>query len=357
MQFFQKPLSKHQRLTLHRSHSTFSFDDPIKLNIQVLTASSHRRTPAERMALAKKLRNASMGKRKKRRAFRRKPPAKTTGGTEGGGDSNIGTGGATTPDMRSTGGSVCGSLYGGSSGMDGGISPLPPRKRQKNKALMSGVYGERPTFVQKPKSAPPPVVVTHRMKPKRVVTIDEGDRVVSVIPRRYQKSDIEKGHSMDSGGGDPKPIGGIRISARVKTCEDETEETRFYLETDTTFVPRKSRSRKGILHDAVMKVLRRRSQMGEEGTASQQLEVKATSSDTAEDGSLETGPPSSHIDEDAGRTDEGVGTVVREEIEPDFSLDFTTSSMNSVLVNRTLTPNFMLDTESKVLYFINLSMW
>lgn len=90
----------------------------MKLNIQVMTGDTQRRTPAERMALAKKLRNTSMGKRKKRRAFRRKPPTRPSSATDGGGGSSVGTGGAMSPDNRSAGGSICESLY---SGLEGGF--------------------------------------------------------------------------------------------------------------------------------------------------------------------------------------------------------------------------------------------
>ena len=60
---FQKLLTKHQKLTLHRSDSTFSFDDPLKLNVTVLTHYT-KRTPIQREMLARTLRNASVGKRK-----------------------------------------------------------------------------------------------------------------------------------------------------------------------------------------------------------------------------------------------------------------------------------------------------
>lgn len=122
---------------------------------------------------------------------------------------------------------------------------------------MSGVYGERPVQVQKLKSSPP-VSAGSKGKPKRIVTIDEGNKVVSVIPRLPSK-DSAKGLSTDSGVSDVRSGsgGGVRVSARVKTRHHETEETRFYLETEPDNQRSHSHKRKGVLHDAIMRMLGR----------------------------------------------------------------------------------------------------
>lgn len=72
------PLTKHQKLSMVRQASTFSFDDLSKLNICKMTY-YRKRTPSERELIAKKLRHSSLGKRKPRRAIRRRAISKGPG--------------------------------------------------------------------------------------------------------------------------------------------------------------------------------------------------------------------------------------------------------------------------------------
>ena len=54
-------MSKHQKLSLHRTDSTFSFDEPAKLNASLLT-SYRKRTPSEREMIARALKRADLDK-------------------------------------------------------------------------------------------------------------------------------------------------------------------------------------------------------------------------------------------------------------------------------------------------------
>ncbi|ODM93578.1 Sodium channel protein type 11 subunit alpha [Orchesella cincta] len=110
------PLTKHQKLSMVRHASTFSFDDLTKLNICKMTY-YRKRTPSERELIAKKLRHSSLGKRKPRRAIRRRAISK---GSEQrlGSLANTSVG---TPRVVSTAGSICGeSICGVSTGGGGG---------------------------------------------------------------------------------------------------------------------------------------------------------------------------------------------------------------------------------------------
>ena len=95
-------------MTLHRSNSTFSFEEPQRLHVTMLTHYS-RRSAAEREILAKTMRHA--GKRKPRRALRRKMISKQNERNRRAAASAGAEGLTVTPDLRSTSGSVCGSIY------------------------------------------------------------------------------------------------------------------------------------------------------------------------------------------------------------------------------------------------------
>ena len=240
-----------------------------------------KRTPAEREMLARTLRNASIGKRKQRRAIKRKLLGKPGSGGAGRNPSGMGLGvssasgtGACTPDVRSTTGSICGSLYSGGDGPSPTPIPKPRTSREKTKTLMSGVLGERSIPQPQSYSAPPAISSIAKAKSKikkskKFVTLDEGEyKVVSFVCDSKAEDETEcpstnNCASEDVGSGEgsmstgKKPPGGIRVSARVTTCDDENEQARFYLETEMEHAGRHESMATGNLTDAVLNMLGR----------------------------------------------------------------------------------------------------
>ncbi|CAG7829681.1 unnamed protein product [Allacma fusca] len=91
----QVPLTKHQKLSLTRKASTFSFDDPVKLKVTAMTH-YRKRTPSEREMIARTLKNSSLSRRKLRRMKRKN---RLTSGDS--------TAGAGTPNVKSVTASIC----------------------------------------------------------------------------------------------------------------------------------------------------------------------------------------------------------------------------------------------------------
>jgi len=241
--YLQGPLTKHQKLSLVRTHSTFSFEDLTKLNIKEMTY-YRKRTPSERELIAKKLKNSSLGKRKPRRAIRRKPanvhkPAELT-------VSELGTGTVGSPNVKSAAGSICeGSICGGISVIPGGdddenvISSAPPETSPP------GSSGDNPQQQPASSSSPRPSSSSKKASHKSKRSKDSGDS------KRKDKSSSGSGSgssgsrvkklkmsksgvvtTVTTSGASNKPImGGKRVSGRVKAVSEKNR-NRFILETN-----------------------------------------------------------------------------------------------------------------------------
>ncbi|XP_035702487.1 sodium channel protein 60E isoform X2 [Folsomia candida] len=260
----QGQLTKHQKLSLVRTHSTFSFEDLTKLNIKEMTH-YRKRTASEREMIAKKLRNSSLGKRKPRRAIRRKQQNVNKGAeltvTEAGDTETMGT-----PNVKSATGSICGdsvcgavSVIGGGSGGDaesGGAvahfvrgsvsfdhsnkqpSPIPrpsssgDKRPNKPKDSAECKRGEASKGGKRTSSSS----LMCRVKKQCIKTSGGGASVISVTK--------SMGSSGTSGGGK-------RVSGRVKTVSDK-DRNRFILETDDEPTPQ------GRFGDAILNLLGKR---------------------------------------------------------------------------------------------------
>jgi hypothetical protein len=273
-------LTKHQKLSLVRTHSTFSFEDLTKLNIKEMTY-YRKRTPSERELIAKKLRNSSLGKRKPRRAIRRKQTnANKTDLTI----SEMGTGTVGSPNVKSAAGSICeGSICGGISIIPGGgsgddeenvISSLPPDDTDnpicKQPPLASSSSSPRPSSS---KDDNPSSKSKLKKQSKDSVTIEgkKKDKASSSSSSKVKKSSkvsgsgkvlVGSGVSVPSSSGHSsastiKPIvGGKRVSGRVKTVSEKNR-NRFILETDEP-------EHGGTLGDTIFSLLGLRMTLGEE---------------------------------------------------------------------------------------------
>jgi hypothetical protein len=199
-------------MTLHREDSTFSFGEPERLHVTMLTKFSGR-TKAEREALAKTMRHA--GRRKPKRALRKKMISKQNERRKA--LANTAEGLTVTPDPRSASGSVCGSIY------DSEVysQPKPPR----NKILRSGVLGESASSLTAAKP-PPPKLVPGKMMAD----------IYQVVSRVSQGAQGAESHTIK-----PMPklppssgnSGGAGIRVKLRTSPGDENKTRFSLETET----------------------------------------------------------------------------------------------------------------------------
>lgn len=255
MFFLQGPLTKHQKLSLVRTQSTFSFEDLSKLNINLMTY-YRKKTPSERELIARKLRNSSLGKRKPRRAIRRKQQNSNKGAELT--VSEMGTGTVGSPNVKSAAGSLCGdSICGGVSVIAGSgdgesvISPSGNRGSLDNPALI----------IKQPSPTPRPT--SSKEKKKKRKESGEGCAKGKSSDKTGVKIKKLKTHRSLSGGtglisGPSKPMGsGVRVSGRVKAVNDK-DRNRFILETD------EPGDGHGSLGDTIFSLLGLRMTLGEE---------------------------------------------------------------------------------------------
>lgn len=211
----------------------------MRLHVTLLTHYA-RRTPAEREMLAKTLRNT--GRRKPRRALRRKRLSKQNErnrratATSGANELTV------TPDLRSTSGSVCGSIYGSE------ILTPPQPTRPKNKILHSGVLGER-SISQKPESKPEEPKINFPQRKMGIYQVVQ--RVSSTESHKMIMKPVPKSPST----GSINSSGGIRVNARVKVrkSSDSDRKPRFFLEAEDK--PDTENSNVEVLNDSMLEVL------------------------------------------------------------------------------------------------------
>lgn len=291
----QGPLTKHQKLSMVRQASTFSFEDLTKLNICKMTY-YRKRTPSERELIAKKLRHSSLGKRKPRRAIRRRAISKGPAGPERlGSVANTSVG---SPRVISTAGSICGeSICGVSTGLGGGttvvtaaggVSPtcsmppatitVPPTSCSILKDTSGGAISPRPGSAGAKRGSSPALdmmnpggtgqaVTLSTVKERRKRSSSSGSSGPVIKPRRLKhragvksvtthgaqpgtsrplSGDSRLTTATDNSGGGSSgvagdvsntttsaslaPVGGVRVSGRVKVVSGEDGD-RFILDT------------------------------------------------------------------------------------------------------------------------------
>jgi hypothetical protein len=198
-------LTKHQKLSLVRTYSNFSFEDLTKLNIKEMTY-YRKRTASERELIVKTLRNSSLGKRKPRRAIRRKPQKTNTGAELTVAEIETGVGGS--PNVKSAAESICGDSVCGGVSVIGGSGDGDPMVRGSVDHLKQSSPLPRLSSSEKGCLATAGVrAKTHRVK----IASGSGGSVINLTK--------------------PMGSGGKRVRGRVKTVSDK-DRNRFILETN-----------------------------------------------------------------------------------------------------------------------------
>ncbi|CAG7833557.1 unnamed protein product [Allacma fusca] len=236
----QVPLTKHQKLSIHRSASTFSFDDPRKLKVTVMTQYK-KRTPSEREMIARTLRNSSLAKRRPRRAIRRKNRLTAA---FGGGSKSGTTTGAGTPNVKSATASICDEnglvldSGGGSSVSGAGEEVIPPSE--------SGLKHRRVTVTSEVRQPHPPTSSSSSAPDHSAAGVSAG--TVSDVP----KVRIAKISGKKASGG----------AIKVDTCvinSVEGDSGNFYINIEDGEDPDgEDGKRRPNLHQAIMTLLGRR---------------------------------------------------------------------------------------------------